>query len=127
MSPAAIAEIDAALAGINGRPWETLTTAEIPLPGLGAELKDIAGELEDGCGVVKVTGLPVQRYSEAALRAAYFAIGAHLGTPVQQNGGRGLMRDIRDNSRNGGRRVVTCGIDAVEPPATGNRRHGRSI
>ena len=105
LSPAAIAEIDAALAGVRGRPWESLTAADFPLPELGAELGDIADELEDGCGVMKLTGLPVARYSEADLRALYFALGSHLGTPVQQNGGRGLMRDIRDNSRNGGKRV----------------------
>lgn len=105
LSPAAIAEIDAALAGVKGRPWETLTAADFPLPVLGPQLQEIAAELEDGCGVMKITGLPVARYPEAALRALYFALGSHLGTPVQQNGGRGLMRDIRDNSRNGGKRV----------------------
>lgn len=105
LSTAAIAEIDTALASLHGRPWDTLTAADFPLPGLGPELQDIARELEDGCGVMKVTGLPVERYSEAELRAVFFAIGAHLGIPVQQNGGRGLMRDIRDDSRNGGKRV----------------------
>lgn len=100
-----IAEIDAALARVRGCPWHELTAADFPLPGLGGELHRIADALEEGCGVAKITGLPVERYSEPELRALFFAIGSHLGTPVQQNGGRGLMRDIRDNSRNGGKRV----------------------
>lgn len=101
----AIGEIDAALARNRGRPWQEVTAADFPLPGLASGLRDIAEELEDGCGVVKLTGLPVARYSESELRTLFFAVGTHLGTPVQQNGGRGLMRDIRDNSANGGRRV----------------------
>lgn len=107
LSEAAIAEIDAALAHVKsaGWDWSDLTRDRFPLESFGDELASVADELESGCGVVKLTGLPVSRYSEDERRALFFGIGSHLGTPVGQNGQRGLMRDIRDNSKNGGKRV----------------------
>lgn len=101
---AATAEIDAALAQAKRRgiDWRDLAKEDFPLPTLSAKLAAIADELESGRGVVKLTGFPVGRYGEQDLRTLYFGIGCHLGTPVHQNGSRGLMRDICDN---GGTRV----------------------
>lgn len=100
----AAAEIDAALSQVKRRDmdWRELTAADFPLPTLSHTLAGIADELETGRGVVKVTGFPVDRYAEQDLRTAYYGVGCHIGTPVWQNGDRGLMRDIRDN---GGTRV----------------------
>ena len=111
LSKAAIAEIDAALAQVNasGQSWSALSRETFPLGAFGDELAAMASELEQGCGLVKLTGLPVSRYSEEALRTIFFGVGLHLGTPVGQNGQRGLMRDIRDNSKNGGARVDSAG------------------
>jgi hypothetical protein len=111
LSEAAIAEIDAALAQVKGSglSWSALSRESFPLGAFGAELAAMASDLEQGCGLVKLTGLPVSRYSEEELRAVFFGLGAHLGTPVGQNGQRGLMRDIRDNSKNGGTRVDSAG------------------
>ena len=101
---AAVAEIDVALAQVKRRgvDWRELTKQDFPLPTLSGQLAAIADELESGRGVVKLTGFPVGRYGERDLRTLYFGIGCHLGTPVHQNGSRGLMRDICDN---GGTRV----------------------
>ena len=104
---AAVAEIDAALAQVkrSGIDWRDLTKRDFPLPTLSGNLAAIADELESGRGVVKLTGFPVERYGEQDLRTLYFGVGCHLGTPVHQNGSRGLMRDIRDN---GGTRVESA-------------------
>ena len=104
LGEAATAEIDAALALVKrrGLDWRDLTAADFPLPTLSQTLAGIADELENGRGVVKLTGFPVDRYAEQDLRTAYYGVGCHIGTPVWQNGDRGLMRDIRDN---GGTRV----------------------
>ena len=101
---AAAAEIDAALAQVRrrGLDWRDLTAEDFPLPTLSQALAGVADELENGRGVVKLTGFPIDRYEEPDLRTAYYGVGCHLGTPVWQNGNRGLMRDIRDN---GGTRV----------------------
>jgi hypothetical protein len=103
----AVREIDAALAHVKkrGRDWRDLTADDFPLPTLARTLAGIADELESGRGVVKLTGFPVERYDEPDLRALYYGVGCHIGTPVHQNGSRGLMRDIRDA---GGTRVESA-------------------
>ncbi len=108
LGEAAAGEIDAALAQVKrrGLDWRDLTADDFPLPTLSRTLADVADELEKGRGVVKLTGFPIDRYGEQDLRAAYYGVGCHLGTPVWQNGDRGLMRDIRDN---GGTRVESSG------------------
>jgi Taurine catabolism dioxygenase TauD, TfdA family len=100
----AVEELDAALAAVNkrGLDWPALTAEDVPLPTLSRTMTDIADELERGRGVVKLTGFPVDRHDETALRALYYGLACHIGTPVPQNGRRGMMRDIRDN---GGTRV----------------------
>ena len=100
----AVEEMEAALAEVKARgiDWRDLRKEDFPLPTLSRRMAGIAEELENGRGVVKLTGFPVDRYGEDDLRALYFGLGCHIGTPVGQNGGRGLMRDIRDS---GGNRV----------------------
>jgi hypothetical protein len=96
--PDALAEIGAVLAAVRRRdiPWHAITRADFPLPGLSGLLSDVAEELESGCGMVKLRGLPVGRYSEEDLRALWFGLGANLGRPVFQNCRGELMRAIRD-------------------------------
>lgn len=94
----ALAEIDHAVTAWRrrGLAWETITAADFPLPGLTDLLRDIADELESGCGMVKLRGLPVARYSDHELRALWMGIGVNLGWPVFQNCRGELMRAIRD-------------------------------
>ena len=101
-------EIDDALQGVKARglDWAAITRDDFPLPSLSEALAETADELEDGRGVVKLTGIPVERYEEEDLRRILFGRSWYLGTPVQQNGGRGLMRAIRDS---GGQRVDSSG------------------
>lgn len=100
----AVEEMEAALAHVKARgiDWRDLRKDDFPLPTLSRRMADIADELETGRGVVKLTGFPVDRYDEADLRTLYYGLGCHIGTPVPQNGGRGMMRDICDK---GGTRV----------------------
>ncbi len=98
LTPAHVAEIDAALAAVErrGLPWHGVTREEFPLPGMTALLDDMRDELEDGSGMLKLRGLPVARYSEDQLRKLYYGLGSNLGTPVSQNRAGELMRAIRD-------------------------------
>ncbi len=93
---AAIGKIDAALEGVRGLDWRAVTRAGFPLPGLQGLFKDIAEELENGSGMVKLRGLPVEKYPPEDLRRIWFGLGCHVGTPVFQNRRGELMRDIRD-------------------------------
>jgi hypothetical protein len=96
-------ELDAALKAVKGMPWSEIKREDFPLAGLGDLLDDIADELENGCGIMKLRGFPVDRYDEDDLRRIYFGLGTHLGTPVFQNRSGELMRAIRDEGAHVGR------------------------
>ncbi|MCW5745513.1 MAG: TauD/TfdA family dioxygenase [Alphaproteobacteria bacterium] len=102
----AAAEIDAALQAVRrrGLAWHEIRREDFPLPTLRPLFDDIADELENGCGMVKLRGLPVAAYDEDALRQIYFGIGSHVGTPVFQNRRGELMRAIRDEGAGVGQR-----------------------
>jgi hypothetical protein len=99
----AVAELDAALKAVKGRPWQEIRGVDFPLPTLRPLLDDIAHELENGCGIVKLRGFPVDRFDEDDLRRLYFGFGSHLGVPVFQNRSGELMRAIRDEGAHVGR------------------------
>jgi hypothetical protein len=90
-----VAEIEGALARSRHLPWQEIARANFPLPGLAGLFDDIRDELENGSGMVKLRGLPVDR-AEDDLRRIWFGIGANLGTPLNQNKSGELMRAIRD-------------------------------
>jgi hypothetical protein len=93
--------IDTALATSRPRAqtWQDMTRSDFPLPSLRVFFDDVADELENGCGMVNIAGLPVARWSLEDLQRIYFGIGLHLGRPVFQNRRGELMRLIRDEGR----------------------------
>jgi hypothetical protein len=101
----AAAELDTALKAVKakGLAWSQITRQDFPLSGLDGLLADIADELENGCGIMKLRGMPVDKYDEDDLRRLYFGLGTHLGTPVFQNRSGELMRAIRDEGAHVGR------------------------
>lgn len=101
---AALTALDTALQAVRDRPFDAITRETFPLVGVDGFLDDIRGELEDGSGMVKLTGLPVARYSEDDLRRLYFGLGCHLGWPVFQNRRGEVMRAIRDEGADVGKR-----------------------
>ena len=72
-------------------------------PTLDDLLADIRDELENGCGIMKLKGFPVDNHCEDDLRRMYWGLGTHLGTPVFQNRSGELMRAIRDEGAHVGR------------------------
>lgn len=99
------AELEEAVAHVKkkGLPWSQVTRADFPIPGLRALIDDIADELENGVGILKLRGVPVERYDEEDLRRLYFGLGSHVGTPRYQNRTGELMRAIRDEGAHVGR------------------------
>jgi DNA gyrase/topoisomerase IV subunit A len=77
-----IGEIDAALAMVENRgiDWREITAPDFPLPGLTDLIGQIRNELENGCGLMKLRGLPVSHYNENQLRTLYFGIGRIVGS-----------------------------------------------
>lgn len=101
----AVAELDAALRAVKaeGLEWSQIMREKFPLSSLDGLLDDIRDELENGCGIMKLRGFPVDRYDEDDLRRLYYGLGTHLGTPVFQNRSGELMRAIRDEGAHVGR------------------------
>ncbi len=103
ITPDQLDELDAAVKGLRGMKWSDIVSADVWFPTLDELFDDVADELENGSGIVKLRGLPVDRYDEEDLRRLYFAIGTHIGTPVFQNRTGELMRAIRDEGAHVGR------------------------
>lgn len=101
LTPEAIDEIDRALQEVKrrGLAWHDVTGADFPLTAAADLLDGVADELESGLGIVKLRGLPVERYSEDELRCIWFGLAGNLGRPVWQNKSGELMRPIRDEGR----------------------------
>ena len=91
-------EIDAALAAVERRgiAWPQMRRGDFKIPQTAELLGEIATILEEGCGLAKLSGLPVARYAEEDLRAIWYGIGLHLGTPVSQSHAGLRMKTIRD-------------------------------
>ncbi|MBL8701666.1 MAG: TauD/TfdA family dioxygenase [Alphaproteobacteria bacterium] len=98
LDPAQVAALERALADAQrrGENWKSLTARTFPLPELAPLVADIRDELENGSGILKLSGVPVAGKSLDALRLLYFGLGRHVGTPVFQNRRGELMRAIRD-------------------------------
>ena len=83
LSPAQVGELETALEAVKGKPWQEIKREDFPLASLDGLLDDIADELENGCGIMKLKGFPVANHSEDDLRRMYWGLGTHLGMPVE--------------------------------------------
>jgi hypothetical protein len=94
-------EIDAALAQVkrSRAPLFGFTRDEFPLRSTADLLGLISDELENGRGMVRLRGLPVDRYSDDDIRQIFWGIGTHLGTAVYQNAKREIMGEVRDETK----------------------------
>ena len=87
LDPAECEEVTGASKAVllQGLDPEGFDRADFPLPGLSPVLSALGEELHVGRGCVLIRGLPVQDYSDAEQRAAYWGIAAHFGDAVSQN------------------------------------------
>jgi hypothetical protein len=80
----------------NLNDWRNLAPGDFPLPTVVAKLAQVASDLEDGMGLVKLTGLPVENYTPTELKFIWMGLGMHLGQPRFQDRNGQLMREICD-------------------------------
>ena len=97
LSEEQIAELDAAIAAAEatGKGLEQLEREDFPLPGLGAQIRDWAEELQRGLGVVVIRGVPVERWGERRSSLFFWCLGLHLGVPGAQNRFGELLGHVR--------------------------------
>ncbi|AJC15936.1 TauD/TfdA family dioxygenase [Pandoraea sputorum] len=106
-------QIDAALAQTHNVDWRDINRQNFPLPDAGAFFDDVREELENGSGMVKIRGLDVSRYDAEQLRRIWYALGAHLGTPMFQNCRGEVMREIKDEGMGVGAKLYGATVDSA--------------
>ena len=82
-----VAVIDAGIAAFaqTDQDWQMANAGNLPLGDLDALLGRIRDELEEGSGLFRLSGVPVERYGLDQLKAFYLAFGDHIGQPVSQS------------------------------------------
>jgi len=103
LTAAEVGEIETALAAVEARGLDLLNIrrSDFPLPTLAATLDEISDTLESGSGVIRLSGLPVQRWSEDQAWTVFWGLSLHLGLPVHQNPIGRLIGWVRDESATG--------------------------
>ncbi len=91
---AELERVDAAVAA-RSTDWREMTRDDFPLDGMAEKFRKIQLELEDGCGMARLSKLPVDRFA-GRLRHIWHGIDLNLGTPLHQDFRGMMMRDIED-------------------------------
>ena len=104
-------QIDTALQKTEGLDWRRIDRQNFPLPDAKAFFDEVREELENGSGMVKIRGLEVGRYQQEELRRIWYALGAHLGTPMFQNYRGEVMREIKDEGMGVGAKLYGATVD----------------
>ncbi|MFY0611986.1 MAG: TauD/TfdA family dioxygenase [Hyphomicrobiaceae bacterium] len=82
------------------RNWQEASQRTLPLCALEDLFAQIRSELEEGTGLFRLRGVPVDRYSLDQLKAFYLAFGDHVGQPVSQSlSGQRLMHIEDEGTR----------------------------
>jgi alpha-ketoglutarate-dependent taurine dioxygenase len=119
LTAAEVAGFDAALAHAKAqaKPWLAMTAADFPLnaPAAGA-LARALGTTQGRWGLCLLKGFPVDRWSEADSKLAYWGMGLHLGVARTQNPASQYMNDVRDEGavykgKNGRGYNTNAGLD----------------
>jgi hypothetical protein len=80
----------------TGKPTIELTAEDLPLPTLSTQIEQWRDELREGLGFVVISGVPVERWSQASAERFFWAFGQHLGTPGLQNPQGDLLGHVTD-------------------------------
>jgi Taurine catabolism dioxygenase TauD, TfdA family len=96
LSPAQVAEIEAALQSVRSLALADITRDDFPLPTLGPVLERLRAEVLDGRGFVLLRGMPVENRPIAEAATAYWGVGTYFGSARSQNAKGHLLGHIYD-------------------------------
>jgi hypothetical protein len=98
LTPAHVAELEQAMAGVRRRNLRLgeVTREDFPLATLTDEIAQWRHAITHGLGFVVVSALPVADWSHADAELAFWGIGHHLGVPGAQNPDEELLGHVRD-------------------------------
>lgn len=80
----------------SGTAWIDMERDAFRVPRLAARLARIGDELENGCCIAALRGLPHEALGQEGLRVALWGIGLHMGTAVSQSRYGELLAEVRD-------------------------------
>ena len=89
-------EFERALAGVRGRPVESLRREDFPLPTFDARIEEFIREIESGRGFLLLRGMPIDSLGEEESIKLYQALCARLGKRVPTETNSELINSIRD-------------------------------
>jgi hypothetical protein len=98
LSPAEIAELEAAAAAVCARGLDLaeIRREDFPLPSLGPVLDRLRGEVLEGRGFVLLRGLPVEDRPIAESATLYWGLGSYFGSARSQNHKGHLLGHVYD-------------------------------
>lgn len=87
--------LDEALADCDRDP-PALRRQHFHIPVLEPLWTTLGRELENGAGVVRLSGIPVERCSPAQLKRLFWGVCVNLGTPLPQNTTGEILAEVKD-------------------------------
>ena len=98
LSPAEVAEIEAAVQAVRARGLDLaeIHREDFPLPTLGPVLDQLRSEVLNGRGFVLLHGMPVEDRPVAESATAYWGVGTYFGSARSQNAKGHLLGHVYD-------------------------------
>ncbi len=111
LTDAEIADLEAALRGLQGRDGKLLdiTRQDFPLPVLGPRLAEIEREVCTGRGFFLLRGVPVDRYDADDAFLMKWGIGTHMGRAISQNTYGDMLGHVFDHGNENPKAIRTRG------------------
>lgn len=117
-----IAALEAATASVReaGRAPPRFGREAFAIPALAPLLAEVGQELEHGAGVVRLSGVPVDRIATEDLKRLFWGLACNIGTPLLQNTTGEVLAEVKDETGKG--IAVTGGGSGPVPSARARSR-----
>jgi hypothetical protein len=103
LAPAEVAALEHAAADAEARGVASIVfaAAEFPVPELEPLFGWLAGQLENGPGMARLSGVPVDRLTRDQLHRLFWGFCVNLGTPMYQTAAGEIMGEVKDETGTG--------------------------
>jgi TfdA family taurine catabolism dioxygenase TauD len=88
-------------AAVRGVASTGFSAAEFPVPELASVFTWLADQLENGPGVARLSGVPVDRLARDQLRRLFWGFCVNLGTPMYQTAAGEILGEVKDETGTG--------------------------
>jgi Taurine catabolism dioxygenase TauD, TfdA family len=124
LTGAEIAALERATDAASSAPCPGFGPASFPVPELAPLFAWMAQQLEHGPGIVRLSGLPIERFSRDALRRLFWGFCVNLGTPIYQTSAGEVLGEVKDETGTGAALSYDSGQGALISARTVARSTG---